>query len=685
MKESVTKFDLEAAFKALDEIDTPKVTEGIKANRPALTEIFSKKTKLESLLEDYYDVSNMNDLSDAKDARDAEIAKAKLARIEKIVDLNAESPEDLLMSYVGKIIIQCPQCMTLFYKDQEDIVEDESDPTNVNVNEVCQHCGNETGYTLVGKVGEVTPEEAENYESAEETVEDDVTEVDVQGTDDAETEITDDEIDLEDLEDIDLDLEIEDDETDDVKEESLQSNENQLLTESLEEGKEVDSFEELISSPEFKKPISDTTVRAMLNELDESKKNFNFTEDLSTAEFPAIAGFDHKVTNTFKDGDFEGNNIIYSKDGIDFVETEVWDANDPIIVSANLYAPNLMQQVYDNFETFSNDLKYKVSKYLKESSEPLNEGPFSKLKDKISNVVKATTNALKSREDKANWILENAIESGAVLGLNDEGNLNIEQNAKRFHKFAVLGFTGKYNDGSVITISPYSDNERLVSGMATPVLKDTYQDADATAKAWSMRQDNGPAFIYLVKTADDENAVFLCSYFEGKLDTKKDMLDKYFKAVQKDLEGAKIEAEQTAKHTKADEETEKAETEQEANNESLSLVINDLDDLQEASLEKHVTDYLIENYNNIAGFRLNECSYLNESLQMTGKLFLTDGTVNSITFDFTEAYNKDDNKVILEGLSSEYGAEKLFTLAGLKDTDNKTFITESFTCKEITK
>ena len=57
----------------------------------------------------------------AQEEREAEVAKAKLARIEKIVDLDADSEEDLLPSYVGKVIIQCPQCMTLFYKNQEDI------------------------------------------------------------------------------------------------------------------------------------------------------------------------------------------------------------------------------------------------------------------------------------------------------------------------------------------------------------------------------------------------------------------------------------------------------------------------------------------------------------------------------------------------------------------------------------
>jgi hypothetical protein len=82
--------------------------------------------------------------------------------------------------------------MTLFYKNQEDVVESEDDPNTVNVSEVCQHCGNESGYTLVGKVGEATAEDtssefdlgemsAEEELPAEEPTEENVEE----GTDEA--------------------------------------------------------------------------------------------------------------------------------------------------------------------------------------------------------------------------------------------------------------------------------------------------------------------------------------------------------------------------------------------------------------------------------------------------------------------------------------------------------------------
>lgn len=202
-KESVKKFDLEAAFKALDEIEIPVAERGIKANRVDLKERFSQKSAHEALVEDYYDVSNVEDLKDAHDERDGEIAKAKLAKIEKIVDLDAESPEDLLPSYVGKVIIQCPQCMTLFYKNPEDIEHSEENPDVVNINEVCQHCGNSSGYTLIGKVGAVEEDEADQY--TEEPVakeeseldldfEEPTEEVDAEGTGEGADELSDEEL-----------------------------------------------------------------------------------------------------------------------------------------------------------------------------------------------------------------------------------------------------------------------------------------------------------------------------------------------------------------------------------------------------------------------------------------------------------------------------------------------------------
>ncbi len=241
MKESITKFDLEAAFKALDEIEMPKAGK-VRANRPALTEIFSRKSKLDALMEEYYDIGNSEGLEDAKEAREAEVAQAKLARIEKIVDLDAESAEDLLTSYVGKFIMQCPQCMTLFYKNPEDVVASEEDPTTVNVNEVCQHCGNESGYSLIGKVGEAESEEAAAEDPPAEG------EFDLDIADDETTEETAEETSEEDLnfddelEELDLDsLEDDAEAEEEKKEESFVAHTGEALVEDLSEDKDLDA------------------------------------------------------------------------------------------------------------------------------------------------------------------------------------------------------------------------------------------------------------------------------------------------------------------------------------------------------------------------------------------------------------------------------------------------------------
>ena len=162
-KESVQKFDLETAFKALNEVEIP-VVKGIRPNREDLQEKFTRKLVTDVLVEDYYDVGDTEELEKAKKDREAEIAKAKLARIEKIVDLDAETEDDILPSYVGKFIIQCPQCMTLFYKNEEDIEKSDENPDVVNINEPCQHCGNSSGYTLIGKVDTVGEDEAAQYD-----------------------------------------------------------------------------------------------------------------------------------------------------------------------------------------------------------------------------------------------------------------------------------------------------------------------------------------------------------------------------------------------------------------------------------------------------------------------------------------------------------------------------------------
>jgi hypothetical protein len=685
MKESITKFDIEAAFKALDELDAPVAARGIKANRPALSEIFSRKSKFDSLFEEYYDVSNSDELSDAQAEREAEIAKAKLARIEKIVDLDADSPEDLLTSYVGKYIMQCPQCMTLFYKNKEDTQESEEDPSTVNVGEVCQHCGNESGYTLIGKVGAAEepvgelsePDGVENEitaETAEETVDTEISSTDGEDASD----VDDADIDL-DSELAELDLEIENDEDieeEEKKEEAFNAaSGNYLLEQLFEEADEQanmedeleissDEFKNLISSPEFKKPISNSEARAMLAELGEACSGKCTEENLTEGGLGLLG-----------------------------------------------------QTIKKNLKRTGTEIKNKASAAIDKYAE----------------------NSM-TRAEKAEWILANALEDSVKkVKVDTAGQLIPDQQDRKFNTFMVLGFKGVFSDGRPITAKPAINNKELVIDMPEPQFRQTYQEADDLANGLSAKTGGGPAFIYLAKDESSDNVTFLCGYFKGKL--IHDHLEKYFELVKKDIDAKekissgggiqqtgggkndikteKIEASavtqgqqlifnnkvvevvETAESSafagkiaikvKADDGKEETytlnadaqvtvaaeDTTTESMNTkraSMSKIMEGIDNIKENVFEGLISKALIESYSNVAGFKLTDCAYVNNKLAIYGTVLFESGKTRNISYLFTEALSKD-NKVTFRGASKKLGADKYFTVSG--KTEKNTFIAES--------
>ena len=517
MKESITKFDLEAAFKALDEIDSPATTRGLKANKPALTEIFSRKSKFDALFEDYYDVSNPAELSDAKADREAEVAKAKLARIEKIVDLDADSPDDLLTSYVGKFIVQCPQCMTLFYKKPEDIEKSEDDETTVNIGEVCQHCGNESGYTLIGKVGEASASEEASTETEAPTEEPTEVASEEPAESTGEDEDLDLDIDLEDTteDDIEFDLDSIVDDEEETKEESFYQPYGNYLTENLNEAKGLDleisdaEFKGLINSPEFKKPISDAEVRGMLDSFKEA-----LTEETEVELGSLIAG-DKFLKNgyTYEIARVDGNN------------------KDITVRATGEKNPE------DDVNTVG-EILMRGSDKVKKLDETLSEGIFDFIGDKFKSMKRA---------DQADWLLKNAMEDYSNAEFDENGN--ITGGNKAFKVFIVAGFKDSFSNGKLIKDAVAPDENMLVFGMKKVEVATKYADAEKLAKGWSMRSGNGPAFICLAKDADDQHAAFLCQFVKGQLDPRSDKLEVYVQDAKDDLKGKKLQTKGGADQT----------------------------------------------------------------------------------------------------------------------------------------
>lgn len=113
------------------------------------------------------------DLGNAKDVEDAKKALAKSKKRddseEKIVDVDANTIDQLKDSYIGNAILQCPVCRTLIYKKPDDLRKADDTPEGTpqddvlyNVGEDCPHCGSDAGFNLVGQVADAdVPEQPE--------------------------------------------------------------------------------------------------------------------------------------------------------------------------------------------------------------------------------------------------------------------------------------------------------------------------------------------------------------------------------------------------------------------------------------------------------------------------------------------------------------------------------------------
>ena len=327
MKKPVTQFDLAAAFKALDEIDYGKVESNPVKNSKKLNEsllketcesISGRKLNIERLVEDYYDLDDEQDLTQAADDREAEIAQAKLARIEKIVDLDAQTADELLDSYVGKVIVRCPQCMNMFYKNEEDIVKDEEDPTICNINEPCQHCGNISGYEIIGKVDKLSPEDTAQLSGAEEAP--------------AEGE-----------EDLDLDL--------DATEEEAPAEEGEATEENSEEGTDEDLDLDLDLD-------LDNTAQESLNASKAAKSDFaskNETENKTLNE---------DIDKDVKELD---DKLKAHNDYIEYLKNEIVSANEALEKATNEEVKAAIQRKLD---TLNNDLAAALPDAVKNDTTP---------------------------------------------------------------------------------------------------------------------------------------------------------------------------------------------------------------------------------------------------------------------------------------------------------------------------
>lgn len=590
MKEQVTKFDINAAFKALDELNIP-VVKGIRANRMNLKESVKKVDRTSLLIEDFYDVNDQEELRAAKEEREAEVAKAKLARIEKIVDLDAETEEDLQPSYVGKTIIQCPQCMTLFYKNAEDLIKDESDPETVNVNEPCQHCGNTSGYMVIGKVDRISEEESDQFSM------DDALDLDFVDAEDNDEESTEGSNEESDSSSESTDATSEEDPNDDlINTDESEKTENTEKAEEPEEKKEDkdESFVQLTGSY-----LREQVKKALKEDLDDDMQKYNeyikylqamLKQDKEALEEAkkmkdndfAIKVIEKRIAADKEDLEAALPNIVKDKQAED-------DLPEPADIPVNTNDDTKEKEVEDKIKESVNSSKFqkncKKSKFKAEKSDylSLNEEKESDSNETIKeSAVKESSEAEKLLNDFAKSLDED-LETEIKLA-------KFEQSLPESCKQNCEESCAKKDD-SLTESNGASDD---------------VSDAEFRAML------NNPIFYEsLHESASLDAATAKC-----------------VAAIEKAGFGEPADSADTvAKEQVATDNNGITLTDQDTN-------FDDVEEIYDEGLNKHFTDYLTEVYSNVKNFTATACTINENKLIIEGVINFNSGNARHTTFTF---------------------------------------------------
>lgn len=687
MKERVTKFDLENAFKALDEIAIPKVGK-VRPNRPDLKESVKRVDRTSMLVEDYYDLYNREDVNELKEDREAEIASAKLAKIEKIVDLDAESPEDLQPTYVGKTIIQCPQCLTLFYKDPADIIVSEENPDMVNVDEVCQHCGNDSGYTIIGKVAE---EKVPVDELPQDAIPEDIPEEnDAEVKDEAEEDIpmTDEEP-AEGEESTDLDLEAAPDES--VEEEP----EEEEVKESVEE------------KPEEKEELNESKDKELDKKLALHNEYIDYLQKMIEQEEEALKNTENEEVKAAIQRRLDGFKEDLQAALPEAVKTEVASDNLPNADEVPMEEVKEEEEKKESLEkTVADDLKdvrVDVAKgEVKKLEENLNEAKAKKVYNTYTNIMWDLVGGRVEKDEKGRnsysqgcgyTVYDTGVDKDdniTVFAKTKEGLNNAIEVAKKYNHEYLGPMEAKKPGYYMITIiikpEDYEDGafeESLKAGslqealhkfpeIGVDELDNFFKVCDkigikTMADLQRFKQEHCANGEDLLKALNDYAINELGIDFKVEEEAKKPLKE------EDDLSDAEF-----AQLLNSDEfKTPISETEVEAylDESKEEVKFDEIEDFQEQLFNEHVTKYLNEVYSNVESFETTNCTLDENKFIVEGNIKFKSGKTKKMSFDFKAA-----NKGLLEGYSKNIPVESKFTLKYNINKD-KALVTESLAYK----
>lgn len=243
-----------------------------------LSEAFKK---LDFLNEDNFSLDSASDIDDM-----SHFLSIERDPVQDVIDPEAENEEELEDTYIGKVILHCPVCNSMIYKDLEDI-EKSDDEELVNVGEECPYCYVSDGFKVIGIVSPFQ-EEAEEEPAEEET----------------EVEVSDDSPELE-------DENVEESLDEDFEHVEVSTDEQKLVMDAEEDGKitiESEPVANEAEGEEFIQPVPEVVE----DEIEDSAE--------VEVEAPEEEEIDYDIED-FDEGSFDGLGEAYLKEVYDNVDS----------------------------------------------------------------------------------------------------------------------------------------------------------------------------------------------------------------------------------------------------------------------------------------------------------------------------------------------------------------------------
>ena len=590
---------------------------------------------------------------------------------ETIIDVEAETEDDLKDSYIGKVILECDCCHARIYKDIADVVID--DETGLaNIEERCPVCSTESGFNVIGKIEEFNkdelkdqPEEESEDKPEEENVEDDV--------------------------------DIEDDEF--TVDESFRSALNKVLTENKQgcttKGCDDDIELETEEVTEAVNPIMDRVRKKMLaaNSLDEDAPSRPNIDDLSV-DPKDVSNY---LKAYFDDEYLNAENKEEETEAVRKRAAAVVLLNDPSFKFDNQEDIKKSQEEGNglilNARTLINLLN--VSNGTKEDI-------LAKWNNYCNAFKKGMAQRILSKGDNDPGIARLRAKMAALpegCELKEENSI---MNNLRKKMLAAATDESLTEDLKEVEVKTDAGQVKVENGANDKVTVDFSSDASNT--------DEGEMIVPL----DDEDIDNIENNDEDDLS-----LEEPEETIEEPIEEPLEEPTEGEEET--EEATEESEEDKEANesyNESFGWPMDlddadpedrerylnsgepveiddpnedpyfdtllDIDDFDEESFDELGEAYLRKVYENVDSFITESVTSQNGKLIVEGLITFTSGNKKHTSFVFESAQRTKRGKVVLEGMNKTFSnSAKAFSLKG--NLDNKHFVSESMIYNYNTK